>query len=91
MESFIRALQEARFVMPVVKGIEVLAGAALLANFVPSLALICLSPIVFVILGAHLTLNLQRGWGISLWTALPFFGLWLFHLDLLQSLVKTAP
>jgi hypothetical protein len=54
--AFISALFASGYVMPLVKGTEVVAGALLLGNrFVP-LALALLAPIVVAIVGFHLVL-----------------------------------
>ncbi|MFP2925125.1 DoxX family protein [Pyxidicoccus sp. 3LG] len=53
---FLQGIMASGFIMPIVKGIEVAAGAALLSNrFVP-LALTLLAPIVVVIAGFHFVL-----------------------------------
>jgi hypothetical protein len=54
--SFIMALAASGYVMPIVKGVEVVAGLMLLSNrFVP-LALALLAPIVVSIVGFHTVL-----------------------------------
>jgi len=63
--AFIGALVASGYVMPVVKGIEVLAGALLLGNrFVP-LALALLAPIIIAITGYHIVVA-QEGVAVAL-------------------------
>ena len=55
--AFLSALIASGYVLPIVKGVEVIAGLMLLGNrFVP-LALALLAPIVVAILGYHLVLE----------------------------------
>lgn len=74
-ERFIQALIEARFIMPVVKVIEIVAGILLVMGFWSLLATAMLAPLVFVIVGAHLILNPEKGWKMALITGLPYFAL----------------
>lgn len=71
-ERFIQALYDSKFIMPVVKAIEVLAGLLLLIGIWPLFATALLAPLVFVIVGAHVFLNPAKGWRMALLTALLF-------------------
>jgi uncharacterized membrane protein YphA (DoxX/SURF4 family) len=55
--KFIMALVETGYLMPLVKGIEVFAGALLLAGYFVPLALLLLAPIVVNILLFHTILS----------------------------------
>lgn len=60
-EEFIEALVKAKFILPTVKVIEILAGLMLLSNQRVTLALALLAPIIFGVAGAHLALNRTKG------------------------------
>jgi len=79
MEMFQKALIDTGYVMTVVKWIEVITGLFLLTGFFVPLAILILSPIVFMIVSAHLFLNQRRGYGISLSLLLPYLGLLWIH------------
>lgn len=64
--SFMTGLEASRYIMPIVKTIEVVAGLALLVNrFVP-MALILLAPIIINIAGVHFLLIPNYGMPIFL-------------------------
>jgi uncharacterized membrane protein YphA (DoxX/SURF4 family) len=65
MNHFIAALEATGFLMTFVKIFEIIAGALLLLNYHPLLAIHILAPLVFVILTSQLFLNRKKGLGIS--------------------------
>lgn len=80
-ENFIQALQATGYLMIVVKCLEIGSGFLLVLGWVPLLATLLLAPIVFVIVTAHLFLNLWRGWKMALLTGAPFIALVLCQWD----------
>ena len=79
MKNAIELIQKLKFVMPTVKVIEVLAGAALLFNFLPDLALLILIPVVFGVLCLQTLFNGKLGIGITALTVIPFLVLLQFR------------
>lgn len=85
MKAFNEGLEASGYIMPVVKGIELICGLALLAGrFVP-LALILLAPIVVNIFGVHLMLE-RSGLPIALFVAAATLFLAYAHRDKYKSL-----
>lgn len=94
--KFIQGLYAQGPLMSLVKALELVAAGLLLLSLVHHLAhflgadwglidlspyaLILLAPIVLVIVCAHLTLNFRRGYGIAMWTLLPYLALCLLRL-----------
>lgn len=78
IDKFVQACIEARFIMPVVKIIEILAGVLLLLNLSVPLALALLAPIMFLITGLHALHNPKPG-VILLPLVLPYACLWLLY------------
>jgi hypothetical protein len=77
--AFAGALMASGYVMPIVKAIEVIAGALLLGNrFVP-LALALLAPIVVGINGFHVALAPAAGGAAYLALALELFLAWSYR------------
>lgn len=72
MIKWLQALEEVRFVMPMIKIVEVICGLLLLTNQFTFLATMLLSPIVMMIVLSHLFLNGKRGYGISAFTLIPY-------------------
>ena len=75
MAAFVKALDQTGYLLTVVKILEILAGALILAGIFLPLALTLLAPIVFVLVSSQLVLNEKRGWGISIFTAVPYLAL----------------
>lgn len=75
MAAFVQGLDQTGYLLTVVKALEILSGALILVGLFVPLALTLLAPIVFVIVSSQLILNERRGWGISIFTAVPFLAL----------------
>ncbi len=75
MENFGIHLNELKIVMPIVKIFEVIFGAFLVGNFLPEIAWLALSPIVFFIVLAHLKFNRPNGYGMASFCAITFLGI----------------
>ncbi len=76
--SFLGGLEASRYVMPIVKAIEVIAGLALLTGrFVP-MALVLLAPIIVNIVAIHTVLLPSYGMPITL-TVLELYLAWSYR------------
>jgi len=78
IENFVQACIDTRFIMPVVKCLEVVVGILLLSNIATALCLAVLAPVMFVITGLHVLHNPKPG-GVLLPLVLPYAGLWLLN------------
>jgi uncharacterized membrane protein YphA (DoxX/SURF4 family) len=72
MDKWIQGLIQTGFVMPVIKVIEVLCGFLILINHYTLVAALVLAPIVLMIVLSHLFLNGKRGYGITVFTLIPY-------------------
>ena len=80
-QAFLDALEASGFVMPIVKGLEVLCGALLVLGLFVPLALTLLAPIVVNIVGYHVTLD-PAGMPIAIGVAvLGLFLAWSYRLN----------
>jgi hypothetical protein len=64
-KDFIEALEKTRYMMPLIKGLEIICGLMLIVRVFPLLALILISPIILNIFLFQLLLNKGRskiGW-----------------------------
>jgi hypothetical protein len=84
--AFTQACIDAKFVMPTVKLMEVIAGALLLCNCFSAAALLMLAPLIFVISGLHLMFN-PRPWSVLLPISLPYVILLFLSRDILVRLL----
>ena len=80
-ERFVEAILATRFIFPTVKGLQLFTGLLFLMGIWPLLATALLAPIVFVIVGAQISMNFSRGWKIALLTGAPFFALFCCQLS----------
>lgn len=80
IDNFTAACIESRFIMPIVKVFEIVFGIFLLANFAVPLALVMLSPIIFVITGLQALYN-KKSWEVLVPISLPFAALLVLHYE----------
>lgn len=71
INDFTQACLDTKFIMPTVKVFEIVFGILLLSGFFTLLALVALSPIVFVISGLHLCHN-KNPWPVIGLITVPF-------------------
>jgi uncharacterized membrane protein YphA (DoxX/SURF4 family) len=74
IDNFTITCIESRFIMPTVKTFEIVFGIFLLMGFAIPLALMMLSPIIFVITGLH-SLHNKKSWEVLVPITLPFIAL----------------
>lgn len=72
--AFVSALAATGYMFPLIKGIEVIAGALLLANRAVPFALILLAPIVVNIAAFHLVLEPGYGMVVTLGVLMSYLG-----------------
>lgn len=78
IDRFVGACYETRFIMPLVKITEIIAGLFLLIGFMVSATLVMLFPIIFIITGLHLLHN-TKPWSVLIPFSVPYFILLLVH------------
>lgn len=78
IEKFVQACIETRFIMPMVKVIEIAAGLLLLFNFSTALCLAVLTPIMLVVTGLHVLHNPKPA-AVLVPLVLPYAALWLLN------------
>lgn len=72
MFEFISAIDRAQFILPIVKVIEIVAGALLISGYAVNLAIFLLLPISLVIILSQLFLNRPKGLDVVLFITVPF-------------------
>lgn len=77
--SFLSALESARFIMPMVKCLEILGGLCLLSPMTLRLAVLLLAPIIVVITTTQIFLNSKKAWIVILQSTLPFLLFAFYH------------
>jgi uncharacterized membrane protein YphA (DoxX/SURF4 family) len=78
IDSFVQACIKTRFIMPVVKWLEIISGILLLVGLCIPLALAMLAPLLFVITFLHVLHN-PRWWEVIVPVCLPYTILLFFH------------
>lgn len=82
IDQFVKACIDTRFIMPVVKVLEVVSGLLIATGILVPLNLAALAPILFVVTILH-ALHNPKPWGVLIGTSLPYALLLLFHADTL--------
>lgn len=72
IEHFSEACVQSKFIMPLVKILEIVGGVLLLTKYYAFLGLYLLAPIVVVISGLHWFHNQKKSWQVLLPISLPF-------------------
>ncbi|MEN0058509.1 MAG: DoxX family membrane protein [Bdellovibrio sp.] len=86
IESFVAACTETRFIMPLVKIIEIVCGLCLVLKILVPLSLVVLSPLILVITGLHVFHNPRPG-SVLFSTTLPFLILFFWHSHVILRLI----
>jgi hypothetical protein len=76
--NFVDSCIEIKFIMPIVKIIEIFCGLSLLFDFALGLNLLILSPVIFVITFLQLFHN-PKPWAVVLPISTPFLFLFFWH------------
>jgi len=91
MKLFLDHIAHTRFILPTAKLIEVLAGLLMILGTGKLFALIFLLPIVFGITTSQILFNFQKGMGITLLTAIPYFTYLFIHYEKIADLASRWP
>lgn len=86
IDKFVEACVETKFIMPVVKILEIIFGAFLLLGFMIPASLLIFGPLIFVITGLHVFHN-PKPWGILVSFTVPYLALLFFHSGSLLRIV----
>ncbi|WP_295903807.1 hypothetical protein [uncultured Bdellovibrio sp.] len=86
IDKFVEACIETKFIMPIVKLVEIFFGAFLLLGFAVPLSLTVFAPLIFVITGLHLFHN-PKHWGVLGPITVPYLVLIFLHGGTLLRLV----
>ena len=79
INNFVGACIDTRFIMPLVKILEVATGSLLVFNILPRLCLLLLAPLITVILGLHLWHNFKKSYEVIVPLGVPFLFLCYYH------------
>ena len=82
IEKFVEACIETRFIMPVVKVIEIVCGLLLAVGVAVPLNMMIIAPIVFIVTFLHLVHN-PKPWTVVIPITLPFAVVMGYHLPAL--------
>ena len=79
MAKFVAALEETKFILPVVKSIEIFSGVLLLIGIWIPFAIALLAPVIFVIVSSQLILNYRLGFSPAFFCGVPYSILVVLH------------